>query len=387
MVKYFILFLWFLVCTFSGFTWADLNSAYKNYQYDPNDFAVEVLEYHPIGMATDWLSDLPFNNPNNALGRPTIDTTGDDWYIPEVQAVPVTPVYPPFRSRELVFLGEGGWITLRFPHPVRDDENNPYGIDFMVFGNAMQILGNGQGWTNGDPAQITVGPGGFSEPGIVSVSQDGVIWYSFTTNQNFMAGNPAFIKLPVDAEDGPFCDSFAPTLGRMYDPANPDPALGQWNLWWAEPANPTLPVDPNLCFESFGGFTVADICQVYGPSAGGTGYDISRLDLPVDSTNGKKWFQYVRVDDRSAGGSAEVDAVSDVSCCGDWKHPYPTGDLTRDCKVNMLDLALLAAYWLHEISGPDDPANHANLVPDAIIDLEDAVLLLNHWLDCNWDCD
>ena len=32
--------------------------------------------------------------------------------------------------------------------------------------------------------------------------------------------------------------------------------------------------------------------------------------------------------------------------CGDFEHPYPVGDLTFDCKVDLLDLALLAENWL-----------------------------------------
>ena len=38
--------------------------------------------------------------------------------------------------------------------------------------------------------------------------------------------------------------------------------------------------------------------------------------------------------------------------CGDVNHPYPAGDLNHDCKVNLLDLATLAFYWL-ECTAPD----------------------------------
>ncbi len=129
---------------------------------------------------------------------------------------------------------------------------------------------------------MIVGASGGSEPGNVSVSQDGVTWYSFTTDPNFMADDPNFIKLAAEVEDGPFCDGFAPTLGRVYDPCHADASIGEWNLWWAEPANPTLPVDPNLSFQALAGRSVARVAQTYGDSAGGTGYDIARLDLPLD---------------------------------------------------------------------------------------------------------
>jgi hypothetical protein len=32
--------------------------------------------------------------------------------------------------------------------------------------------------------------------------------------------------------------------------------------------------------------------------------------------------------------------------CGDPNHPYPPGDLNRDCSVDLLDFAIIASYWL-----------------------------------------
>ncbi|MDI9431967.1 MAG: hypothetical protein QM570_09625 [Planctomycetota bacterium] len=297
---------------------------YGQYVYDPNDFATAVISFTQTVAHKDWLTGEPFDDPNAALGRPTVDTSGDDWYIAMDMKVPVVPTFPPFRSYELAFLGEGGSITLAFNHPVRDDVNNPDGIDFLVFGNPYQIIGGDQGWVNGDPRLVTVGPSGGIEPGIVSVSQDGKTWYSFTNDPNFMKDDPNFIKLAEDAEDGPFADGFAPTLGRVYDPNNPDASLGAWNEWWAEPTNPTLPLDPSLSYVSLGGMSVARIAETYGDSAGGVGYDLARLDLPADPDTGLKWFQYVRIDDAPGGGSPEVDAVADVSCPGDYRTPAPT---------------------------------------------------------------
>ncbi len=342
---------------------------YADYVYDANDFAVEVIDYYPVGSAKDWLSGQTFNNPYNALGRPTIDTTGDDWYIPEDQPVPVNPSYPAFRAHELTFLGEKGYLILAFNHPVRDDLNNPYGIDLIVFGNAFQVIASGSGWSNANPDLITMEPAGFTEPGIVSVSQDGQTWYTFTTDPGFMAGNPNFIRLGSHDPDGPFCDAFAPTLGRIYDPNHPDPNLGLWNQWWGKPTNPTFPLDPSLSFASFDGVSLAQLCRFYGYSAGGTGYDIGLFEtLPTDPQTGLKWIRYVRIDDKPGGGSAEIDAVSDVSACGDWKHPFPAGDLNRDCKVNLHDLHLLALRW------------------DQSTPLDDLLTVACHWLECTWDC-
>ena len=264
------------------------------YTYDPSDFATEVVEYaEGTGVGSDWISGAKFNDPTCALGRPTVDTTGDGWFIPLTNPVPVVPVYPSFRAFELVTIGNGGWLTVKFDHKVLDDPDNPYGLDLIVFGNAFQIIGGGQGWTNGDPNGVTVSGNGFAEPGIVSVSQDGETWYTFS--------------------GGPFADDFAPTLGRVYDTTDPDKSIGEWNEWWGHPTDPRVPLDPSLGFSSFDGWTVAQIAQEYGESAGGTGFDIGQFALPVDPETGCKWIQYVRVaDNPDSGATTEIDAFADV---------------------------------------------------------------------------
>jgi len=361
-------------------------TGYGQYVYDPNDFATTWIDYQPQGMINDWLAGAPFNDPNAALGRPTAQTTGDDWSIALDTAAPVVPVYPAFRHFELTYLGEGGHLTLAFSHPVSDDLNNPYGVDFIVFGNAPQAIGAGQMWTNGDPSQVAVGPSGDSEPGIVSVSQDGITWYSFTNDPSFMPDDANFIKLAAETEDGPFCDGFAPTLGRVYDPDHADASLGAWNQWWAEPTNPTLPLDPALSYAALGGQSVARVAQTYGDSAGGAGYDLAKLDIPADPNTGLKWFQYIRIDDAPGGGSPEIDAVADVSCPGDYKHPAPLGDLNGDFRVDIEDAVLIAEHWDAVIADPDDPAARADANNDAVVDEKDLALVLDHLGECTWGC-
>jgi len=359
-------------------------SGYGRYVCDANDFATAWIDYQPQGMMNDWLSQEPYNDPNAALGRPTVDTTGDGWIAPTTAAVPVVPVYPAFRSQELVFLGKGGSLTLTFNHPVRDDVLNPYGIDFLVFGNTCLRQANGQYLTDGAFADIVVGDSDSSEPGIVSVSQDGVTWYCFTSDPNFMAADPNFIKLPAEAGDGPFCDGFAPTLGRVYDPCNVDASLGETNLWWAEPTNPTLPLDPAVSVKTLSGRSVARVAQTYGDSAGGTGYDLARLDLPVDPNTRLKWFTYIRIDDAAAGGEPEIDAVADVSCPGDYRHPAPLGDVNGDFRVDDEDVAVVAGCQGVSVSGPDDPAAAADLNADGVIDAADLEIVQNHLGTVAW---
>ncbi|MBU0639597.1 MAG: hypothetical protein KKB50_12085 [Planctomycetes bacterium] len=250
-------------------------------------YATQVVEYVPgTGIGSDPITGDPYHDPLAALGPPTTDTTGDNWFIPADEAVPVVPVYPPFRAFEVVTVGYGGHLIVAFDHAVEDHPKNPYGLDFIVFGNASLEVGGGQSWTNGDPSAVTVLTGNvLSEPGLVSVSQDGLEWYTYL--------------------NGPYADDFAPTLGRVYAPDNPDPGLGVWNEWWGAPADPTLPLDAELTADTFSGKTVAHIAELYSGSAGGTGFDIGIFGLD--------WIQYVRIENADLGGTPEIDAVVDVA--------------------------------------------------------------------------
>ena len=42
--------------------------------------------------------------------------------------------------------------------------------------------------------------------------------------------------------------------------------------------------------------------------------------------------------------------------CGDFEHPYPVGDFSEDCYVNMEDVTLFAQYWLN-CTDPYPPCN------------------------------
>lgn len=276
--------------------------------YDPNDFAADVIEYvQGTGLPEDFISGQLFNDPLTALGRPTLTTTGDGWFIPLNASVPVLPICPAFRSFELVSVGNGGHLTLKFSHAVADDKNNPYGIDFIIFGNSMQEIQSGPAWQNGNPEDTVITDVTYWEPGIVSVSRDGIEWYTFSS--------------------GPYADAFAPTASYRWDSIDDV---------WAEELDPTRPVDPEL---DVGGMNVAEMIDAYDGSAGGTGFDIA--DVGLD------WIMYVRIeDDPDTNLTSEIDAVADVSGCGDYRHPYPPGDVNEDCRVDLADLAVLAEHWL-----------------------------------------
>jgi hypothetical protein len=61
----------------------------------------------------------------------------------------------------------GGYITYRYDTPIVDDPANPYGVDFIVYGNSFD------------------GSNAFAEPGNVYVSEDGVTWYTLAGSLHY----------------------------------------------------------------------------------------------------------------------------------------------------------------------------------------------------------
>lgn len=301
------------------------------YEYveDPSDFATEVTAYDrgdPVPY--DWIWDVPFEEPESALGRPTVDTTGDWEAGPPSAAVTVLPVYAPFRVWELVSIGEGGYVILKFDHPVVDDPRNPCGVDFIVYGNASQSVASGAYWLNGDPNGTVVNSASvLTEASVVSVAQfydpaqpQNTVWYTFT--------------------NGPGADMWAPTLGRIYDENAPlDPPQ---NGWWGDPTHPLIPFNPALTPADFQGGTVAHYAQRYGYGAGGTSFDVADV--------GVGWFQYVRISNPPGSGvTPELDAVADV----DPEAPAP--DFDCDTDVDADDVAALLACDTGPALGPPLP--------------------------------
>lgn len=277
-----------------------------------DDFANEVNAYiEGAGVTKDFISKNYFNDPSCALGRPTVDTTGDNWSLPATTAVPVVFPNPPFRAFELVTVGTGGSLDLKFDHKIQNDPDNPYGVDLICFGNALQSLDGGGFWTNGDPNASTLANTTFIEDGVVAVSQDGSTWHTFAS--------------------GPSPNGFAPTWGRVYDTENPYRPDGDWswNNWWGEPTDATLAIDPDWTKADFAGKTVAQASQACGRSAGGVGYDISELGLD--------WIQYVRITP-GASGMPDIDAVSDARTIADATAPTVVSNLSLAAGAGSFDL-------------------------------------------------
>jgi hypothetical protein len=279
---------------------------------DDDPFADTVDSYLP-GADAD-----PYDDPSTALGMPE-RFTGEQLGFDSV----VSAFSPPFGTDELVSIGAGGHLVLRFDTAVTDDPDNLYGIDLIVFGNTGFIDGGG-----------FVAKGYFgADGGTVEVSVDGLVWHKA---QNTVA-------------DGPF-----PTIGYLdtgpYDTA---PGVAHTNF--------TQPVDPGLTLAHFVGLTHEEVVEAYRGSGGGWGIDLALLGLAQ--------INYVRISQPiDADNAAEIDAVADVP-------PRLPGDVNLDSIVNTVDLLALIIAW-----GPVAPGDPpADFNRDGVVNTIDLIELLQAW--------
>jgi hypothetical protein len=222
-----------------------LASLFVNPTLTRAQFASTVISYAPgTGASSSYL-----NNPSAALGAPALGSS-------------VTPFAPPYTTSQLVGLGAGGEITLQMSTPIVNNPNDPYGINFIIFGNEFFAEGSG-GVVSGlydHAASITV-----------EVSQDGATWYTL---------NPAL----------------APQAGSLF------PTDGS--------GNPQIAVNPALTLADFTGQNLAGIRALYAGSAGGTGYELAWAQDANGNSVDLASVDYVQIEVQS--GLLYLDAVSAV---------------------------------------------------------------------------
>lgn len=232
---------------------------------EPTPWAVEVMSYNSgsLNPAEGWV--LLYTDSDSALGRPTVYTYKESDGLDDPPLVSVVPLYPAWDPTELVTVGQGGELVLRMGTPIRNDPANPYGVDFLVFGNSMfsPQAGGLYDVEANSPEGYTLSNTITTKPGVVAVSADAVVWYEFT--------------------QGPFVGGMLPTLGHIWTGES-----------WGEETDPTLPPDPALRVADLAGMSLVELIRRYRGGAGGTGFDLSNLAVPQGQTLPEE-FKYVRV--------------------------------------------------------------------------------------------
>lgn len=285
-------------------------------------FADVLVDYQPGSSPSPG-----YTTPETALGSPARFTGG--LFDPMIVSI----FNAAWRPDEIVSIGAGGSLTVAFDTPVTDDPLNPFGIDLIVFGNAMFKTVDAPTEAITNPAVV------FSEGGTIELSPDGVNWFAVP-----------------DLE----ADGFLPTQGCLDDD---DPyAIEPGEV----PSDFTLPVDPALTLSDFDGLPYEDALALYAGSGGGVGVDIASVGLSS--------VTHVRITNTAAPGEGaptpEIDAFADVA-------PRMAGDLNGDFIVNADDLFVLLGAW-----GPTEPDQWpADLDRSGEINADDLFILLGAWGD------
>jgi hypothetical protein len=223
---------------------------------DSGNFAGRVVHHDP-GV----VDSISLTNPLVVLGEPSRVTDDPDpvwgglW--------PVDPFGGPYLAGQILQLDEGASLTVEMERPLFDDPANPYGIEFLVYGNAFFQLN--ADWTT------TSGFLGGTNEGVtrISVSADGQTYY------------------PLDPGNAPAVDTWFPTDGQ-----------GDFGV----------PIDPTLNTEDFAGRDLEGVRQLYDGSGGGTGYDLSWAVDEAGTPAHLPWVRFIRFE--QIEGKAQLDAIS-----------------------------------------------------------------------------
>ncbi len=243
-------------------------------------FASRVVGFHNLGSGV-------YGDPSAVLGSPTTwirDTSpngGPDQHVAPSLGYGTWNVGAAGEPL-LATIRSGGFITVEFSPPIQDAHQNWFGYDFIVFGNTFLACTQTLGWnTNLNLVNVLSGPD-WVEPMAVSVSPDGIRWYTY----------------PNSVTSG--ADGLWPTQAFTWDATNE---------YWGAPSTWTKPVPPTLTRFSVTGQTLANAVQMYQGSGGGTAFDLG--------PSGFRSIRYIRVD----GNGGEVDAFARVSRAHDQALP------------------------------------------------------------------
>lgn len=244
-------------------------------------FATTVASSSGLG------TNSTYNNPAAALGQP--GTLVNGIYDNPKGVYHASMVYPPYNkdpqgNNLLVTTGTGGQVTVKFDAPIVHDANHWFGDDFLVFGNTFfsgksavtpttdmstEIISSGNYYQNGTPS--------------ISVSADGVTFYTFTANPVWYPTNP-YKWVGISSSNPSGWDDTAGNLNDFTKPVNAPQSL-------------------------FAGQSVASAdANLYNGSAGGAAFSLAGLTDSVG--NPINSIQYIRF--TGTGGSSAIDAVSRV---------------------------------------------------------------------------
>lgn len=236
-----------------------------------DDWAVAVVAYVRGANAANG-----YTNAHAALGEAARATL--DWNEPAA----VTVINPAWLPSQIVSLGDGGYLALEMGADVVNEEDplHPYGVDLLVYGNALFGAASTAGFYTAPWVGIS------QEPAEIWVSADTQTWCRARARM---------------------ADSYMPTQALDGD-GNPSDYL--------RPVNPALLT--NEWFETEPPWSYSNTVAAYEGAAGGCPVDLSDLLTVAGAPTNLAAARYVKLVDVAGSGSTEIDAVARVA-------PVPEG--------------------------------------------------------------
>ena len=242
------------------------DGTYVAYVANPSDFAVQVISANGLD------SRSAYDDPTAVLGGPTLQ------FLDGAATNRVSIIDPPYAvapkgGNVLAVIDAGGQITVKLGRKIYDNLDNPYGVDFIVYGNSIFSVSVAVSDATDLNAATILDFGVYGHPTVVAISQDGVNWYT---------NNPVPALFPQNA--------------YRWDYTNDSCTFEQMN--------PTKPLNPVIYTNVFTGQSVARVLDPFAGAAGGTGYALKGSGLP--------WIQYIQVQP-PAGAYTVIDAIAAVN--------------------------------------------------------------------------
>ena len=226
------------------------DGTYVAYVANSNDFAVQIVSTNNVNSAA------PYNDPTAVLGHPTLKFRNGSATAAIHRSKIIEPPYykDPNLNNVITKINVGGQITVNMGRTIYHNTNNPYGIDFVVYGNSFYTA---SGYTGGavsdatDEGVATIpSPGTYGHPTVVSVSQDGTNWFTY-----------------------PYVSTIVPFNAYRWDDNN--------HIWADEQMNETKPLNPGLPLPN--GITVANALDQSSQRMWRHGLQFESVRFAVDS--------------------------------------------------------------------------------------------------------
>jgi len=350
-------------------------------------FATTVVAYDPA--PGQFVNNSAFNDPAMALAAPNGAGTG-----------------APNNSSMVSLGGFGGSITLGFDHTIIDHAANPFGLDFIVFGNAF--------WAAGDANRR------WAECAYIEVSRD--------VNGNSLADDKWYL-IPGSHISDPIGQTQSQTWDDNFGDATHPPANPAWwpfgfaspfdttavrlppgvfdvavlenpnglgaeieGVWGYADHSPTLllgDLDADNVVDDAGAtpdefYVVPDNPFTVGVtrgSGGGDGFDIAwAVDAATGAPANLTGIDFVRITNGVnfiAGAlgeiSTEIDAVSDVAA-GMLGDANGDGDIDGDDAVVLVD-----CMFGPQVTAPSSPCRVVDFDQDGDVDMRDAASLMEQF--------